>query len=307
MLSRGDITKRGNPNTRLVAGDGKVYLVINTDQYEARGKVRRYIQIKAQVYLPWKPSKKTGIINGRNYRQMVLDYLATGQPYQIELIREKGHYFCRITLEEAEPIKTLTSNQRVIGIDTNPNGLALTLITRDGNFKKSWWIGNGELTNSRTKRRRNLIGETVKAAVKTAQAEGAAIVIENLKFKDNRDLKPKLSRKTHQFAYTGLLQGIEREAIRQGVETIKVNPAYTSIIGRCKYQKQYGLTVHQSAALVIGRRGYGYREKLPQAVRDILPEGIKEKNKHHWSQWNEANKTINELRRVGEKPAFLVA
>lgn len=307
LVSRGDITKKGNPNTRLTIEDGRVYLVINTDQYKATEKARRYIQIKAEVYLPCKPSKKTRSINGRNYRQMVLDYLETSQPYRIELIRKNGHYFCRITLEETEPVKNVTSQHSLIGIDTNPDGLALTMIARDGNFKKSWWIGNGELTNSRSKRRRNLIGETVKEAVKVAQTEGVGIVIEDLKFKDDRDLKSKISRKTHQFAYTRLLRGLEREAARQGVEVIKVNPAYTSIIGRYKYQKQFGLTVHQSAALVIGRRGYRHTEKLPKSVRDILPQKVKEKNKHHWSQWHEANKTIIKLRKAGVKPAFLVA
>ena len=148
-----------------------MYLVINTDQYKATEKARRYIQIKAEVYLPCKPSKKTRSINGRNCRQ----------------------------------------------------------------------------------------------------------------------------------------RGLEREAARQGVEVIKVNPAYTSIIGRYKYQKQFGLTVHQSAALVIGRRGYRHTEKLPKSVRDILPQKVKEKNKHHWSQWHEANKTIIKLRKAGVKPAFLVA
>jgi len=93
LLSRGDISKKGNPNTRLVTEGEKVYLIINTDQYETRGKVKRYIQLKVEVYLPWKPSKKTGAINGHNYRQMVLDYLITGQPYQIELIRKNGHHF----------------------------------------------------------------------------------------------------------------------------------------------------------------------------------------------------------------------
>ncbi len=307
LLSRGDISKKGNPNTRLVTEGEKVYLIINTDQYETRGKVKRYIQLKVEVYLPWKPSKKTGAINGHNYRQMVLDYLITGQPYQIELIRKNGHHFCRITLEESEASKIITANQGIVGIDTNPNGLALTLISSDGSFKKSWWLGNGELTNSRSKRRRNLIGETVKAAIKIAQNENVAIVIENLKFKDNRDLKPKVSRKIHQFTYTRLLQGIEREAKRQGIEVIKINPAYTSIIGRCKYQKQYGLSTHQAAALVIGRRGYNYPEKLPKAVREILPQEIREKNKHHWSQWHVANITINKLRKAGVKPAFLVA
>ncbi|WP_207635316.1 hypothetical protein [Syntrophomonas wolfei] len=44
-----------------------------------------------------------------------------------------------------------------------------------------------------------------------------------------------------------------------------------------------------------------------EAVRDILPQEIREKNKHHWSQWHVANITINKLRKAGEKPAFLVA
>ena len=99
---------------------------------------------------------------------------------------------------------------------------------------------------------------------------------------------------------------MEREAIREGVETIKVNPAYTSIIGKYKYQKQFGLTVHQAAAMVIARRGYKFKEILPKAVRKILPKKAKESNRHHWSQWYVANKTILKLRKVGEKPAFSV-
>ncbi|MDD3889500.1 MAG: hypothetical protein PHR65_06225 [Syntrophomonadaceae bacterium] len=50
LLSRGDITKKGNPNTRLVTEGEKVYLIINTEQYETRGKVKRYIQLKTKVY-----------------------------------------------------------------------------------------------------------------------------------------------------------------------------------------------------------------------------------------------------------------
>jgi hypothetical protein len=97
---------------------------------------------------------------------------------------------------------------------------------------------------------------------------------------------------------------LEREAIREGVETIKVNPAYTSIIGRYKYQKQFGLSVHQATAMVIARRGYRLKEKLPKSVREILPLKTKESNRHHWSQWNTANKTILKLRKRGEMPAF---
>jgi hypothetical protein len=54
-----------------------------------------------------------------------------------------------------------------------------------------------------------------------------------------------------------------------------VNPAYTSVIGRFKYMKKYGLSVHESAALVIGRRGLGYQERLPKELIDIIKTKVK--------------------------------
>ena len=42
-----------------------------------------------------------------------------------------------------------------------------------------------------------------------------------------------------------------------------VNPAYTSQMGKVKYMSRYGLSIHEAASLVIGRRGMGYKEKMP--------------------------------------------
>ncbi len=303
LASRGDATKKGNPNTRLVVEDGKTYLVINTDKFEIHGKVRRYRQIKIEVYLPQKLSKKTGCVNGRDYRQLVLDYLETGAAYQVEIIRQNGQYYCHITIEEPEAEVVTTGHQGLIGIDTNPDGLALTLITRDGNFKQSWWIGDGELICIRSHRRRHRIGSVVKEAVALALNQGVGIAVEDLKFKDDKDLKPKTARKVHNFAYIRLLQGLEREAKRQGVEITKVKPAYTSVIGEVKYKRQFGLTTHGAAALVIARRAYRFKDTLPKATKKTLPG--KAKSKHHWSQWA-AIKKLNK-RKAGVKPAFTVA
>ena len=43
-----------------------------------------------------------------------------------------------------------------------------------------------------------------------------------------------------------------------------VNPAFTSFFGRIKYMKLYGLSVHNAAAVVIGRRGIGYNETISE-------------------------------------------
>ena len=39
--------------------------------------------------------------------------------------------------------------------------------------------------------------------------------------------------------------------------------------------KKYGLSVHESAALVIGRRGLGHQERLPKALMDIIKTKVK--------------------------------
>ena len=98
-------------------------------------------------------------------------------------------------------------------------------------------------------------------------------------------------------AYRALLTAIEREALQEGVALRKVKPAYTSIIGRFKYQPQYGISVHQAAALVIGRRG---GLKVPGS--DGSPGKVRRENVpkvlRHWMQvhrqWNDTKYRQND-------------
>ena len=64
------------------------------------------------------------------------------------------------------------------------------------------------------------------------------------------------------FAYAHITEILERRAMVDGIECIKVAPSYTTQIGKQKYKKLKGLSVHLSASLVIGRRGLGYSDKL---------------------------------------------
>ena len=42
---------------------------------------------------------------------------------------------------------------------------------------------------------------------------------------------------------------------------IEVQPAFTSILGALKYQDMFSLSIHNAAAMVIGRRGMGLKER----------------------------------------------
>ena len=91
------------------------------------------------------------------------------------------------------------------------------------------------------------------------------------------------------FAYRKMSQAIISRANKMGVDVIQVNPAYTSISGKMKYMRKLGISIHQSAAYTIGRRGLGYKEKVPKVFKKYM---IQNKT-HHWSHWSILNKKIS--------------
>lgn len=292
-LSRGDKAKGGNLNTRIYALDNNIYLDIAAEAVETEKSIR-YNRITIPVYLAYKPSKKTGLINGRNYRQMVLDYIKTGNAYQVEIIRQNDRYYIHVTIEVETPMPYLARNG-CVGVDTNPDGLGITHTDYLGQFRESLWLSQGEWTYARTNRRGNLIGEIAALVVETAKRLNCSLAVEDLKFKNDKSVTAKFNRMSHGFVWSRFLESIEKRASREGVPLIKVPPPFTSKIGILKYQQQYGLSSHQSAGYVIARRGMGFKsEKVPKPlIKRFIKAETKQKGFKkltNWKQWSAINK-----------------
>ena len=235
-------------------------------------------------------SKKTGQINGRDYEGVLRRVLASGDPYPVEILRRQGRYQVRITVEEAPaPIQT-DPRQGWVGVDTNSTCLALCHVLPDGNPQAFATRGDPRLGDVRSPQRDALVGRLAVETVRWAKDRGAGLVLEDLRFIHDRDVSAKFNRVTHPFTYRALLTAMEREALRKGVEIRQVKPAYTSIIGRLKYQPQYGISVHQAAALVIGRRG---GLKVPGS--DGSPGKVRRENvPKAWQQWMHDHRQWND-------------
>ncbi|MCT8975956.1 IS200/IS605 family accessory protein TnpB-related protein [Clostridium sp. CX1] len=298
IYSRGDKTKKGNPNLRVIINNGMSYLQISTLE---KTENNRAVKIEIPIYLPQKLSKKTGKVNGTDYRSLFLNHLATGEAYQVEMIKKKGKYYCHITFELAKPDEIYTGHNGIIGIDTNPNGVALTMIDNKGNYKWHTYLKQHELLYARSNRRLNLCGKLVKQVVLIAKTYNCGLVIENLKFKNDKDVQRKFARVKHGFIYSKLLTMIETSCYKEGIELLKIKPQYTSKIGLYKYCHQYGIEVHNGAAMVIARRSYKFKERVPRILKDKLIDNIELFNqKNEWSKWSYINKIIK--RKVGENP-----
>jgi len=132
------------------------------------------------------------------------------------------------------------------------------------------------LEDVRANKRNDIVGETVRDVYDWLLQENVgSVVIENIQLRQRHDTNKRFHRLTHHFNKKKLTEMILRRGLRLGFRVKKVNPAYTSVIGHFKYRKKYGLSVHESAALVLGRRRLGYQERLPKELMDTIKTKVK--------------------------------
>ena len=90
------------------------------------------------------------------------------------------------------------------------------------------------------------------------------------------DKNTKRTRRISMFACNKIQQLAEHKSNKYHTALTYINPAYTSMLGKLKYQKRYGLSVHEAASFVIARRGQGYKERLPKWLRSYLFEQLQQ-------------------------------
>ncbi|WP_291334136.1 hypothetical protein [Desulfovibrio sp.] len=120
------------------------------------------------------------------------------------------------------------------------------------------------------------IGDAVARLVRIVKRHGVPIVIEDIDFEAKKarlreESSPAMARMLSVFVCSAFRSMLERRAARDGVAAIAVDPAYTSLQGRCRFMDRYGLSVHHAAAVVIGRRGMHHSERLAASL--TVPAG----------------------------------
>jgi len=266
LYSRGDKSKEGNLNLRLVNLDNQWHLRINLGNGE-------YVWAKVLRSAKREKDKWIDLVWDLTQAERTGNWF----PYMVRLKLKNGKIYAQISKEEKLPETTVTRENGVIDIDINayPFHLALASTSRDGNLEKYERISLNGLLDGNADKREYLSWQIAHQVMEIAKREGKAIVVENLeKIPKGRrgDGMPKLRQKLQKWIYKGLLEKIEIVCKRNGVQLIKVNPAYTSIIGKLKYSPMLGIDKDVAGAYVIGRRGLGFEERLPKNYRELLKD-----------------------------------
>jgi IS605 OrfB family transposase len=201
-------------------------------------------------------------------------------PYTVELKLKDGQIYGFAKFSLDVPPQTITKAKGVIGIDVNarPFHLALAEVSPDGNLQSYKSIYLSHLLKCKSRNRKEyeewLIAHDV---VRFVKEKGKAIAIEDIKKlpKGKRgDGNAKLRKILQFFSYRRILKKIESLANQEGIEIVKVNPAFTSLIGMLKYCPQYFIDKDVAGAYVIGRKALGFQEEIPENYKKLLKSQI---------------------------------
>ncbi len=203
------------------------------------------------------------------------------------------------TRYEGSPVVT-DRHRGAFGVDVNADHLAVCETDPSGNPVASWslpLVTYGKTTNQAEA----LVGDAVAKVIGLARVAGKPVVIERLDFeKKKAELEGeshRYSRMLSSFAYGKIQEYFASRGYREGVEVFRVNPAFSSLVGRVKFGKRYGLSVDQAAALVLARRLLRYSERVPFRQECSVGDGsitlcvpARTRIKHVWSHWSQVSR-----------------
>ncbi|MFX0200632.1 MAG: IS200/IS605 family accessory protein TnpB-related protein [Candidatus Hodarchaeota archaeon] len=243
----GERNKKGNANLRVHYDPTTGHFTVSV-LLDRRNRNER---LSAPLYVP-------------PQRQPLFRQLAKGKTaYTIRVLFPAQGAYVRVLITVDQPNSTQPNGQGIAGVDFNPVGVAVTLLYPDGNFRTSKWFAEPDLMYARKGKRQWLIGNLMKRLLRWLASYGLnTVAIEDLHFSKQFGACRQFNRVKSNFVYRQLLSALQAQALKRGFAVREVNPAFTSRLGEWKYQQRYGLNGHQAAALVIGRRGLGYGEKL---------------------------------------------
>lgn len=176
--------------------------------------------------------------------------------------------------EEDDPHKNNCFDEGCVSFDMNYDNISMSELDRSGNLVHHEVIrlypeghSSGHITQQ--------ISHALEHIFQYARTVHKPIVCENIESIQRKkfyDKNTKRTRHISMFACNKMAMLTAAKSNKYGIAITTVFPAYTSKIGILKYKKRYGLTTHEAAAFVIGRRGMGFVDRLPDNWKQRLRE-----------------------------------
>ncbi|MEH7306258.1 IS200/IS605 family accessory protein TnpB-related protein [Neobacillus drentensis] len=244
LYSRGDKSKKGNLNIRIVFDEKEQQFYLEVAN-PLLAEVRKSPRLRFKLHVPDKYFNEIVDVVVPD----VAGFTSKGKPYEefmvysIELKRKRGRVYAHITYDLNVHGYLLKWNEKiqsdiVAGIDINVDRVAVSILTRQGNWLESKTFYCHEMEYVKSNRKSNMAGEIAKDIVQYLLSWNVgAMVLEDITLKQDHDTNKRFNRLVHSYSKTKIQKAIISRGIKFGFKIKKVNPAYTSVIGRFKIVK----------------------------------------------------------------------
>ena len=175
-----------------------------------------------------------------------------------------------------------------VAIDINVDHFAVSDIDRNGKRLETICIPFN-LYGKSTGQAADTIGRAMSVVGKFCQDRKKCLVMEDIDLQKKKTSlrygNRKRNQKVSSFAYAKMKTSALAQGFKRGFSVYTTNPAYTSFIGKVRYMRPMGISVHGAASYVIGLRGMGMEALCtpPAEIADLLPQ--EHKKKDIWAQW----------------------
>ncbi|MDG7010299.1 MAG: hypothetical protein JRM71_05835 [Nitrososphaerota archaeon] len=226
LFSVGQANQRGNANTR-VSCDGPAFLL------EVRNWPGGDFALTLRVPDHWSALLSSAIGRAEAVKR-------GGLAYSVRVVRSSKGYQVLVSFELKEPVVEWTV--RLAGIDINPEGIACTIVSSDGNLVATRFFGDRRLVTASKNRRKWLLEDVVNRMLRWCRdTRGCnAVAVERLRFKGAYDRSPRTNFKLSNFMKRKMLQTIELRALKTKMLSVDVDPAYSSKVALAKYRRRFG-------------------------------------------------------------------
>ena len=272
-------------------------------------KLRSAIMAHAELSKKTLPKKTFTSKNGRSYSRIVYpdDLSALSWRFQ----RDRKGWRVLVSFDEPQVAVTTHTKAGVLAVDLNADHLAWAELDRFGNP-----VATGSIpcvTYGKTTEQAAAIIEGAAIALSNrAKQADKSLVLEKLDFSKKKGQITEVdgaryARMLSSLSYRKIHTAISVRAAKDGVAVKMVNPAYTSVLGRLHWADRYGLTLHEGAAVAIGRRELRLREvpahrlvhgenvfKAPDGRNGhvTLAAPVRKRSRHVWSYLSQVNRKL---------------
>lgn len=253
--------------------------------YEAE-KLRNVVALHAQLSKENLPRITKQSKAGKPYSRIVYPEALSALSWRFQRGKDQKGWRVMVSFQQplqgANPAAAVQTHIQAgaIGVDLNADHLAWAELDRFGNPLETGNIPCVTYGKTATQAEA-LIEAAAIALTQRAKQTGKQLVLEKLDFSQKKTQLsevdgPRYARMLSSLSYRKIHDAIAARAAKDGVEIKTVNPKFTSVLGRINYAARYGLTVHQGAAVVIGRRAFDRFAKNPHTGKNFKEFGLRE-------------------------------